>query len=110
MGGMGMNALDQDQDQGGRRERRLPVGAEVRPGEGVHFRVWAPKHRAVAIDFVDAGMEALPLAPEGNGYFSSTAPAAGAGTRYSFRLGDSRKASAGERGFVPDPASRYQPE
>ena len=89
---------------------RLPVGAEVRPGGGVHFRVWAPRHRAVAVDFVDDGTEALPLAPEGNGYFSGTAPAAGAGTRYGFRLGDGKKASAGERGFVPDPASRFQPE
>ena len=105
-----MDGLDQDPDQGRKRGRRLPVGAEVRPGGGVHFRVWAPRHRAVAVDFVDDGTEALPLAPEGNGYFSGTAPAAGAGTRYGFRLGDGKKASAGERGFVPDPASRFQPE
>jgi maltooligosyltrehalose trehalohydrolase len=105
-----MSTLDQDQGQDWNRGRRLPVGAEVRPGGGVHFRVWAPKHRSVAIDFVDDGMEALPLAPEGNGYFSGTAPAAGAGTRYSFRLGDARKAGEGKRGFVPDPASRFQPE
>ena len=109
-GRVGMDALDQDQDQGWNRGRRLPVGAEVRPGGGVHFRVWAPRHRAVAVEFVDDGRSALPLAPEGNGYFSGTAPAAGAGTRYRFRLGDGKKTSAGERGFVPDPASRFQPE
>jgi maltooligosyltrehalose trehalohydrolase len=105
-----MNALDQDPDQGWKRGRRLPVGADVWPGGGVHFRVWAPRHRAVAVEFVDPEGEALPLAPEGNGYFSGNAPAAGAGTRYGFRLGDSKKASAGERSLVPDPASRFQPE
>ena len=30
--------------------RRLPIGAEVLPGGGgVHFRVWAPKRRSVAV-------------------------------------------------------------
>src|SRR5262245_9925198 len=29
--------------------RRLPIGAEIIPGEGVHFRVWAPDHRRVDV-------------------------------------------------------------
>src|SRR4051812_24485855 len=31
------------------RDRRLPVGAEVLPGGGTHFRVWAPRRRSVEV-------------------------------------------------------------
>ena len=99
-----------DQDQGWNPGRRLPIGAEARPGGGVHFRVWAPRHPAVAVEFDDDAVEALLLAPEGNGYYSGTAPAAEAGTGYRFRLGDGKSTSAGECAFAPDPASRFQPE
>src|SRR5882724_11916426 len=30
-------------------KRRLPVGVEVAPGGGVHFRVWAPKSKKVGV-------------------------------------------------------------
>ena len=35
-----------------RQQRRLPVGAEVLPEGGVHFRVWAPgcQHLAVVLE------------------------------------------------------------
>jgi maltooligosyltrehalose trehalohydrolase len=86
------------------RSRRLPVGAEVVP-EGVHFRVWAPKRRRVDAVFIDTGGEwplEVPLAAEGDGWFSGLAEGAGAGALYRFRLdgGDA----------YPDPASRFQPE
>src|SRR5690606_25766983 len=29
--------------------RRLPIGAEVQPGGGVHFRVWAPRRERVDV-------------------------------------------------------------
>src|SRR5437588_138280 len=32
-------------------QRRLPVGAEVQPGGGVHFRVWAPARTRVEVAF-----------------------------------------------------------
>jgi maltooligosyltrehalose trehalohydrolase len=80
--------------------RRLPVGAEVQPGGGVHFRVWAPRHREVAV-VVEGGGE-VALAPENLGYWSAHLPAACAGQRYRYRLD-------GEGPF-PDPASRFQPE
>ena len=32
-----------------RQPRRLPVGAEVLPGRGVHFRVWASRRRRVEV-------------------------------------------------------------
>ncbi|HJT77312.1 MAG TPA: malto-oligosyltrehalose trehalohydrolase [Gemmataceae bacterium] len=83
--------------------RRLPVGAEVWPGGGVHFRVWAPRRRRVEVVLGNGdGAPAVPLAAEENGYFSALVPQARPGSLYRFRLdgGDS----------YPDPVSRYQPE
>jgi maltooligosyltrehalose trehalohydrolase len=84
-----------------KQDRRLPIGAEYRHGEGTRFRVWAPAARQVDVVF-DGDLAAVPLAHEGQGYFSGRAPRAGPGTRYRFRLdgGDA----------FPDPASRWQPE
>jgi maltooligosyltrehalose trehalohydrolase len=80
--------------------RRLPIGAEPQPGGGVHFRVWAPAAKAVAVDI--AGQPPGALEPEGNGYFSGLVATARAGEQYRFRLD-------GQAGF-PDPASRFQPD
>ncbi|WP_437545036.1 malto-oligosyltrehalose trehalohydrolase [Sorangium sp. So ce367] len=86
-------------------ERRLPVGAEVLVGKGVHFRVWAPARRKVEV-VLEAGPGsggAAPLRPEEGGYFAGLVASAASGTRYRFRLDD------GET-LYPDPASRSQPE
>ena len=80
--------------------RRLPVGAEVLAGAGVHFRVWAARRRRVEV-VLDGG--ALELGAEPGGYFSGRAAAARAGSLYRFRLD-------GERDLYPDPVSRFQPE
>jgi maltooligosyltrehalose trehalohydrolase len=80
--------------------RRLPVGAEVRD-DGVHFRVWAPKRRQVAVVFDDGSVH--PLLAEEEGYYSGLVARAKAGTKYAFRLDDDPRA-------YPDPASRFQPE
>src|SRR5215218_8835490 len=86
------------------KDRRLPIGAELLPdGGGVHFRVWAPKRKAVRVEFASGGANALPLADEGDGHFSGVAPHAKAGTLYGFRLDADDK-------LYPDPASRFQPE
>lgn len=80
-------------------KRRLPVGAEVVPGEGVHFRVWAPHRERVEVE-VEGGPVAE-LEWEGGGYFSGRVPGIGADAAYRYRLdGD---------GPFPDPASRWQP-
>jgi maltooligosyltrehalose trehalohydrolase len=89
-----------------REFRRLPVGAEVRP-DGVHFRVWAPRRKAVALVLEGAGDAAdaprtIPLSRESDGYFSGAVAAARAGSRYRFLLD-------GCEGPFPDPASRFQP-
>src|ERR1043166_6857944 len=73
--------------------RRLPVGAEVLPEGGVHFRVWASKPRRVDV-VLDSGPDLPPgtepltvaLRPEGDGYFSGLVAEAGAGRRYRSRL------------------------
>ena len=82
--------------------RRLPVGAEYRPGAGTHFRVWAPAAHAVDVMLEAPAGTAVPLRPEGEGYFSGRVEEAKPGTRYRLRL---------DRGDAfPDPASRWQPE
>jgi maltooligosyltrehalose trehalohydrolase len=80
-------------------KRRRAIGAEVVDG-GVHFRVWAPvrKEVAVVIDGRDH-----PLEREASGHFSGLVASARERTRYKFRLD-------GETETYPDPASRYQPE
>src|SRR5580698_4707892 len=77
--------------------RHYPVGAEINQ-DGVHFRVWAPSHKSVAV--VLSTGDSYPLRAEGNGYFSGTAPAK-KDSLYKFLL---------DSGQFPDPASRFQPE
>ena len=84
--------------------RGMRIGAEIIPEGGVHFRVWAPRRRTVEVVIEDGAQpQSFELQPEPEGYFSGLVAAAGAGTRYRFRLdgGDS---------LFPDPASRFQPE
>ncbi|MES2572700.1 MAG: malto-oligosyltrehalose trehalohydrolase [Verrucomicrobiota bacterium] len=86
--------------------RRLPVGAEIHPAGGVHFRVWAPAVKKIAVRLsrkvdLDAPFTEAELQPEGDGYFSLHVEKAGPGDHYKFVL---------ENGFFPDPVSRFQPE
>ncbi|MGQ0560512.1 MAG: malto-oligosyltrehalose trehalohydrolase [Gemmatimonadota bacterium] len=80
--------------------RRYPAGAEV-SDRGVHFRVWAPECKRVAL-LLDGSREPLRLESEADGYFALLTDAAGPGTQYRFLLD--------RRGPFPDPASRFQPE
>lgn len=81
--------------------RRLPVGAEPAPDGGVHFRVWAPRRRTVAVVLDDAN-GATGLSPEAGGYFSGLVRSAKSGSMYRFLLD--------EETALADPASRFQPE
>src|SRR5262249_38746503 len=92
-----------------RHHRRLPVGADVLPSGGVHFRVWASRRQHVEVVLEGGpghhpGAEpiAFALAPEGDGYFSGLVPEASAGTLYHYRL------DGGTESY-PDAASRFQP-
>lgn len=87
-----------------RIRRRLPIGAEVLAGGGVHFRVFAPKRKRVEL-ILEGGPagKAVDLVPEAGGYFSGFSAEAQEGTLYRYRLD-------GRDGPFPDPASRFQPE
>jgi maltooligosyltrehalose trehalohydrolase len=82
----------------------MPIGAEVRPGGGVHFRVWAPRCRRIQVEVMAQGDAAIvPLAPEPGGYFGGFHASGNPGDLYWFRLD-------GDETRYPDPASRFQPE
>jgi maltooligosyltrehalose trehalohydrolase len=85
--------------------RKLPIGAEVQPGGGVHFRVWAPRSRFVAVrlgwDLAELEVTSIELEAESNGYFSGLIPEAKTEMFYKLQL---------DSGVFPDPASRFQPE
>ena len=60
-------------------------GANVAPGGGVTFRVWAP-HATKASVLGDFAEGAFAMEPEGDGVFAVTVPSAHAGTTYQFEL------------------------
>jgi 1,4-alpha-glucan branching enzyme len=72
--------------------RRLPVGAEMLPEGGVHFRVWASCCQRVEV-VIEAGpgldSAAVPwvveLTPEGDGFFSGVVSSGRAGMLYRYR-------------------------
>src|SRR5258708_7964622 len=84
--------------------RRLPVGAEVQPQGGAHFRVWAPNSRRVRVVLAEEEELSTPreaeLNAEADGYWSGFVAAARHGLHYRYRV---------DSGAFPDPASRFQP-
>jgi maltooligosyltrehalose trehalohydrolase len=84
--------------------RFLPIGAELLPDGGVHFRTWALGSKNVTVEqYVTDNpnpIRVIPLSAEEGGYFSGTWPDLKAGDLYKYRL---------VTGSFPDPASRYQP-
>jgi len=82
-----------------RRVHRMPFGAELLPGGGTRFRLWAPAARSVKLCI--EGGDALPMEAGAEGWFQRDVPDAGAGTLYRYEL------EGGLR--VPDPASRFNP-
>ncbi|MBI2553095.1 MAG: malto-oligosyltrehalose trehalohydrolase, partial [Candidatus Rokubacteria bacterium] len=79
----------------------MPFGAEVRPGEGVLFQLWAPKARRVERCLED-GTPLIPVRRDADGWARVLTDRAWSGTRYRYRLDGQL--------LVPDPASRFQPE
>ena len=83
--------------------RRVPIGAELQPdGRSVHFRVWAPSPRDIALVLLTPRESSdVALVRDAEGYASALVPDLGAGQRYGYRVdGD----------LLPDPASRAQPD
>jgi maltooligosyltrehalose trehalohydrolase len=87
-----------------KQARRYPIGAEIIPQQGVHFRVWAPDHKEVTLVLENhpGKSSSFPMKPEKSGYFSLLVPDAKKGTLYRFKLGRSKQ-------LMTDPASRFQP-
>ncbi len=80
---------------------RLDIGA--RPsGDGVEFRVWAPRAKSVAVRVVGHENKPYKMQRQEHGYFQSTVPGIATGAHYTYILdGDKDR---------PDPASRFQPD
>ena len=88
-----------------RTSRRVPVGFELNSDGSGHVRVWAADHDQLTLVIEDPRgnvLNEVPLASEGNGYFSRTIPSISPGTLYRYR-----PAASADR--FPDPASRFQP-
>jgi maltooligosyltrehalose trehalohydrolase len=81
--------------------RRLPAGAEVIAGTGVHVRVWAPHRKQIEVVRADEGAR-WPLEREEDGYWSALIGELRTGDRYWFCLDGNQ--------LRPDPCSRFQPE
>jgi len=91
-----------------RIQRRYPIGAEIIPGKGVHFRVWAPNHDNVVLVIEEDPLKNpkpiyYPMRQEKENYFSKLVSEAGAGTLYRYQLSKSSTLYA-------DPASHFQPQ
>jgi 1,4-alpha-glucan branching enzyme len=86
-----------------KRRHNMPFGAEYRDDGTVRFRLWALGARQVELCLeVSNSVSGLPLARSDNGWFELVTDAAKPGTQYRFRIDGGQ--------YVPDPASRFQPE
>lgn len=86
-----------------KRAHGMPFGAEVLPGGGTRFRLWAPSARRIELVLDPDGAPRLhAMAPEPDGWYALTVPDAGDGTRYRYRVDGTLD--------VPDPASRCNPD
>ncbi|HYF21285.1 MAG TPA: malto-oligosyltrehalose trehalohydrolase [Ramlibacter sp.] len=79
----------------------MRFGATLRPQGGVDFRLWAPAAKQAAVaTYPGPAMHAARR--DAQGWWECHLPAAGAGTRYHWRIDDEL--------MVPDPASRHSPD
>jgi maltooligosyltrehalose trehalohydrolase len=87
-----------------RRVHSMPFGAEVLPGGGVRFRLWAPDARKVDLCLSGAagGERVLAMKPFGRGWYEVTSGEAFPGNLYQYAIDGALR--------VPDPASRCQAE
>ncbi|MDD5462265.1 MAG: malto-oligosyltrehalose trehalohydrolase [Methylococcales bacterium] len=81
----------------------MPFGTHILDDGRVNFRLWAPGADKVELCLQGNAPEfKLLMAAEADGWYGITTEHAGIGTYYQYRIDDKR--------YVPDPASRYQPE
>jgi maltooligosyltrehalose trehalohydrolase len=84
-----------------RSRHRMRFGAEVRPGRGARFALWAPGARQVEL-LLDGRDAAIAVDRDAAGWAEVEVGEARPGTRYRYRIDGAL--------VVPDPASRFQPE
>jgi len=86
----------------------MPFGAQLRPGGGADFRLWAPAVHSATVLWADgstdaqSALTASPAQRDAAGWWQVHVPAAHAGTRYQWRVDDALS--------VPDPAARQAPD
>lgn len=87
-----------------KRHHEMPFGAEIDLNGKTRFRLWAPAARQVSLSLeTDGGPnEMLAMQELPGGWFELATNRAGAGSRYRFCIDAHR--------YVPDPASRYNPD
>src|SRR5262249_14618087 len=73
------------------------LGAELQPGGGVKFSVWAPRAGKLSVRIVGGADTAMTRSGE---IWSAVIPGAAAGARYCYVIDDVAR---------PDPRSRFQP-
>src|SRR4051794_39256743 len=90
--------------QTGLKPETMSFGAQLLPGGGARFRLWAPGSDSIELLLMNATEDdrRLWMRAYRDGWFEVETQHARAGTRYRFILPDGRS--------FPDPASRYQPE
>ena len=80
----------------------MPFGAEVQADGGTRFRLWAPGAKQLTLEIGDGPTQSsTSMKSLDQGWFEAVVPDAPAGTRYAYRVGDTR---------FPDPASRFNPD
>jgi maltooligosyltrehalose trehalohydrolase len=81
------------------------TGQSAKPtGNGVEYRVWAPRHEVAEVLIVDGcerPVRSVELTREQGGFFTGVDRLGKAGDLYKFRFGS--------HGALPDPASHFQP-
>ncbi len=81
----------------------MPFGAHLLANGKVNFRLWAPSADKVELCLQDDERELrLPMTPEPDGWYGLSTSLATIGSDYCYRIDETH--------YVPDPASRYQPE
>lgn len=81
--------------------QKTRIGANRLSDGTWEFLLWAPNSHSANVRLLAGDIE-LAMEPLIHGYHRALAPNLDAGSKYFFRLGDSRD--------LPDPASRYQPD
>ena len=77
------------------------LGARITADNQVRFRVWAPEHGQVEVDFVEERRR-IEMDRDPSGYHVAVVDGVSAGSRYAYRLSGGMPR--------PDPISRFQPD